>query len=76
MWMHENNGFHTVKSGYKAIQIRKTQINNIPSTSNKDMQVWKKIWALHTIPIPKMILWRILNNSFPIHSELSKRGVS
>jgi len=75
MWMHENNGSYSVKSGYKAIQSWKTSSISNPSISSPDSHLWKKLWALHTIPRHKTILWRILNNSLPVKSELDKRGI-
>ena len=75
MWMHENNGSYYVKNGYKAIQSWKTSSISNPSISSPDSHLWKKLWALHTIPRHKTILWRILNNSLPVKSELDKRGI-
>lgn len=75
MWMFEKTGSYTVKSGYTAIQIWKNGSQNSPSSSSENTKLWKKIWNLHTIPRHKTILWRILNNSIPLRSELGKRGV-
>jgi hypothetical protein len=74
MWMHEQNGNYSVKSGYKAIREWQNQNSPVPSTSNSAASVWKKIWTLHTIPRHKNLLWRILNHSIPVRAELSKRG--
>lgn len=75
MWMFEDNGCYTVKSGYIAIQTWKNNSQASPSFNNEDTRIWKKIWNLHTIPRHKTILWRILNNSLPLRSELGKRGI-
>lgn len=74
MWMFETNGIYTVKSGYQAIKRWQSQQNTSPTCSSSTQHIWKKIWSLQTIPRHKMILWRILNNTLPVRSELSKKG--
>jgi hypothetical protein len=76
MWMFEDSGQYTVKSGYKALQIWKARSDQNPSTSMNNEKLWQKIWALSTIPRHKTILWRILNNSLPVRTELNQRGVN
>jgi len=75
MWMHDPTGIYFVKSGYNTLKIWQTQQTNYPSTSSVETLIWKKIWSLHTIPRHKVLLWRILNNSLPVRSALSKRGI-
>lgn len=74
--MYSNNGNYTVKSGYEALQSWKNNSNPGPSTSSQNNNIWKKLWALHTIPRHKMIVWRILHNTLPVRTELNKRGVN
>jgi hypothetical protein len=76
MWMYESNGIYSVKSGYQAIKSWQAQQNHtsIPNCSS-ETKVWKKLWALRTIPRHKVMLWRILHKSLPVRSELNKRGV-
>jgi len=75
MWMYESNGIYSVKSGYKAIKGWQNQNTQPFHSSSTETMVWKKVWALHTIPRHKIILWRILQNSLPVRSELNKRGI-
>lgn len=76
MYMFELGGHYTVKSGYNAIQIWKVHLNPIPSSSGSANTIWKILWGLHFIPRHKTLLCRILNNSFPMRSELSNRGIN
>lgn len=76
MWMFEPTGNYTVKSGYLAIQLWKQKENQNPSTSTNNDKTWQTIWSLHTIPRHKTILWRILNSSLPVRTELNRRGVN
>jgi hypothetical protein len=75
MWMYEQNGHYTVKSGYRVLQSWKNEPCQNSSTSNAPDSVWKKLWRIHSIPRHKMIIWRILNNSLPLRPELVRRGI-
>lgn len=50
MWMYESKGYYIVKSGYTAIQLWKPGTHSSPSSSNRDIKLWKNLWNLHTIP--------------------------
>lgn len=50
MWMHEPTGVYTVKSGYKDIKEWQGQQSSSTASSSCDTQVWKKLWAINTIP--------------------------
>lgn len=76
MWMFEQEGNYSVKSGYEAIQLWKASSNIGPSTSTFDNNVYQKLWKIKTIPRHKMILWRIINGTLPVRAELNHRGVN
>jgi hypothetical protein len=75
MLPHTKNGVYSVKSGYNT--LKHWHDNNMGSTSNPNPNnpIWKKIWSLPTIPRHKALLWRIANNSIPVRSALSHRGI-
>lgn len=75
IWHFNQDGNYTVRSGYQAIQNWKITTISEPSNSNIETNLWKKLWTIHTIPRHKMILWRVLNNTLPLRSELGKRGI-
>ncbi|GAU19906.1 hypothetical protein TSUD_95110 [Trifolium subterraneum] len=75
MWPHSKEGIYTVKSGYNLIKFWKNAES--PSSTHTDAynKVWKKLWALPTIPRHKILLWRIIHQALPVRSALSKRGI-
>jgi len=75
MWAFTDTGDYSVKSGYQVIQGWKTNTDQGPSNQGYMESVWKKVWALETIPRHKVLLWRILNNALPVRDELQKRGI-
>jgi len=75
MWVYESNGIYSVKSGYRAIKLWQEQDNLNANSSSPVAPVWNKVWALHTIPRHKNLLWRILQNALPVRVELRNRGI-
>jgi hypothetical protein len=75
MWPHSKEGNYTVKSGYNLLKHWQETTSPSSSTYNNQSNIWKKLWNLHTIPRHKMLLWRIIQTTIPVRSELNKRGV-
>lgn len=42
MWMGDQQGYYTVKSGYLALQNWKKEDADNPSTSDPNLSTWKK----------------------------------
>lgn len=76
MWMLNDTGEYSVKTGYYAQQIWKTQQAQGASNSDVMDTVWKKVWDLDTIPRHKVLLWRIINKALPVRDDLHKRGIN
>lgn len=76
MWMHNESGEYSVKTGYFAQQVWKTQQDQGTSNNNVMDTTWKKIWSLDTIPRHRVLLWRIINKALPVREELHKRGIN
>jgi hypothetical protein len=70
MWIGDQHGTYTVKSGYQVLQNWNKINSENPSTSDSKSPIWKKLWDFHTIPRHKMLLWRILNKALPLKNEL------
>lgn len=75
MWHHTTNGCYTVKSGYNIMKQWQDNSNCGPTNTNPHNLIWKRLWTLPTIPKHKALLWRMVNNSIPVRSALSYRGV-
>jgi len=76
MWMYLDIGDYTVKTGYRAIQQWKTNRDQGSSNSEMMESIWKKVWGLDTIPMHRMLIWRILNNALPVRDSLEKKGIN
>lgn len=70
IWHFSENGFYTVKSGYKIA---------MDLSINADVQEhegWKKLWALKLPPKVKIFLWRLGRNCLPVRDNLQKKRIS
>lgn len=76
MWMHNDTSEYTVKTGYFAQQVWKTQQDQGASNRSDMDTIWKKLWGLDTIPRHRVLLWRISNKALPVRDELHKRGLT
>jgi hypothetical protein len=74
MWPHTIDGTYSVKTGYNL--LKHWLDSESPSSANSQNKHWKKLWALNTIPRHKALLWRIIQNSIPVKTALSKRGIT
>jgi hypothetical protein len=70
MWIFENHGSYTVKSGYRNyIKIKSsTQNNNVVGD-------WNSIWRIKAPPKTKHLLWRICRGCLPTRTRLQERHV-
>lgn len=59
----------------KPLSLGKTILIRLLQPVIKTLLSGKKLWALKTIPRHKNFLWRVINNSLPLRSELGKRGI-
>jgi hypothetical protein len=75
MWPHATNGCYTVKLGYNVLKFWQDNSNSGSTNTNPHNKIWKRIWTLPTIPRHKSLLWRVINNSIPVRSALSHRGI-
>jgi hypothetical protein len=75
MWPHTTDGTYSVKSGYNL--LKHWLDSESPSSANTYSQNnhWKKLWTLNTIPRHKVLLWRIIQNTIPVKTALSRRGI-
>ena len=65
-WLEEDLGEYTVKSGYKIL-------NKEIGTQNNE--VFELIWSLMMPPSVAVCLWRLVLDTLPTKSKLSRRGV-
>jgi hypothetical protein len=71
LWIFENHGNYTVKSGYKNYIKRKT-----PMLSHNVDGDWNSIWRIKAPPKTKHLLWRICRGCLPTRTRLQERHVS
>jgi hypothetical protein len=64
MWMYSKDGNYSVKSGYFAIKKWKQDKCPEPSSTEQSEPIRKKLWAIKTVPIHQILLWRILKGLF------------
>lgn len=70
LWLEDEKGKYTVKSGYRL--LRKLQ-QQIPSTSMSFN--WLKLWSLPMPPKVKNFIWRALQNCIPTFENLRGKNV-
>jgi hypothetical protein len=75
MWPHSKDGLYTVKYGYNLLKHWKQAEGPGPANGNNDTKIWKKLWALPTVPRHKVFLWRVIQGAIPVKSKLNSRGV-
>ncbi|XP_057434426.1 uncharacterized protein LOC130727336 [Lotus japonicus] len=71
MWRWCPNGFFTVKSFYKQLQLE--SLTSEPGTSVS--YPWKKIWKLQVSNKVIYFMYRAVNNTLPCKRNLVRRGV-
>jgi hypothetical protein len=77
-WQGTKDGNYTVRSGYHALMdwnyAKKNQTK--PSSNSARHTNWKKLWQLNNPPKHLHLIWRILNNSIPIKTNLISKGIT
>ncbi|KAF7826245.1 reverse transcriptase [Senna tora] len=75
VWTKIKNGDYVVKSGYfSAVAGKKGKISLAASSSySPPKDLWKRIWALKTVPKVKNFLWKACSNALPTKSALFRR---
>jgi hypothetical protein len=77
-WQGTKDGNYTVRSGYHALMdwnyAKKNQTK--PSSNSARHTNWKKLWQLNNPPKHLHLIWRILNNSIPIKTNLISKDIT
>ena len=68
VWLPEDSGVYTTKSGYKTIFEEKNDLN-------PDFDWMRFVWKIHIPPKIQHFLWRLLNNALPVGELLAIRGI-
>jgi hypothetical protein len=71
VWIHENNGNYTVKSGYRNY-IKSKAVEGLSQVDG----AWSSIWRVAAPPKIKHLLWRICRGCLPTRVRLRGRHVS
>lgn len=69
MWLEDNKGQYTVKSGYRLLS------RSFPQFSSGNGFNWLKLWNLAIPPKVKNFLWRVLHNCIPTLENLRRKYV-
>lgn len=78
IWTKERTGQYNVSTGYDlAQQIKRQQLNRAESSNcaEEENVLWKRIWRLNVKRKVQHFLWRCINNSLPVLSNINKRGM-
>lgn len=71
MWLEDEKGVYSVKSGYKSLCNR-----FIPLTEVVPGMKWLKLWSLAVPPKIKNFMWRTLRNCVPTLCNLREKWVN
>lgn len=75
IWVHNDTGEFTTKSGYKAARANSSDTS--PPTLQAGSFDWKKnVWNIHTAPKIKLFLWKIFHNALPTGDQLLVRQIA
>ena len=69
-WAKEKSGIYSVKSAYRALVGRNQEEevlkhDVVPSTSDNDSELWKRLWKLPVVPKVRVFWWRVLRGILP-----------
>lgn len=75
IWHHAKHVNYTVCSGYFTYieEQRRGATVGGPADGAPIRYFWTKIWTIPMIPKVKTLLWKILNQSLPVRSNLARR---
>lgn len=75
IWLHNDSGEFTTKSGYKAIA---SHLENFPTNHHQETAFnWKKnVWKLHIAPKIKLFLWKTFHGALPVGTQLRARQIN
>jgi hypothetical protein len=79
-WSKEKSGIYTVRSAYRALmEARQSEEArndaSVPSSSDNDVDVWKRLWKLPVVPKVRVFWWRVLRGILPDYRTLSRRHI-
>jgi len=77
VWMRNNSGSYTVKSGYFTTRDKavKPPLTSATSSHQTNPDLWKHIWHSDTLPKVKQFLWNISQNALPTMDNLHRRKI-
>ena len=77
VWMHNKNGWYSVRSGYHTARNLLRESNQEGEGSNlwECSNVWARIWKLHIPTKIKVFIWRACHDILPTFEKLRQRRI-
>ncbi|XP_042974894.1 uncharacterized protein LOC122306534 [Carya illinoinensis] len=74
-WLDEKNGFYSVRSGYRKLQLASVQNTGEGSRDQQIVPFWKCLWKLK-IPLKmKLFTWKAFLDILPTYQNLMKKKI-
>ncbi|KAE8796032.1 hypothetical protein D1007_29073 [Hordeum vulgare] len=74
-WAWDRSGIFSVKTAYRELKRRQTEMQGGPSNSAGDEEICKSLWKLKVQPKFRVFWWRVIKGFLPARAELVRRHI-